>query len=104
MKILAATPKQYSPTNYIVSLDANELACLTALGYGEITVTDEQGSKIKRNINNLVSGDVIDPEISRDTLDCIRSLRDNASNIKKYIKGLRTSITKVENLIPEIEN
>ena len=99
MKILAATPVNYSRTKYIAELNSDELSALTTFRTNEITVTDAAGTLILKNKDKLESGDTISEDYSKETLETIRCLINQKDEINKAFASAKGAMTKVQNAL-----
>lgn len=101
MKILAATPVNYSRTKYIVELNSDELAALTTFnGYRDITITDAAGVLKQKDKDKLESGDTVAEDCAKETLEKIRQIIDSKDEINKAFASAKGAMTKVTNALP----
>lgn len=100
MKILAATKQNYGRTIYIAELSSEELSAITTFKtYEKIPVIDSKALPQSRERDDLLSGDVIDPGVTSETMNSIRTLLDERESIVKAAISLRGSLTKMQSCL-----
>lgn len=101
MKVIAVIPKQYSENDYILQLNADELAAIAFLtsSYYEVKVVNNiEKREYVRKIKELQVGDIIDKEWSKDIREQLSYYISNRTEIEKSFTTLRGAMTKLENL------
>lgn len=99
MKILATIPLNYS-SRYIVELGSDELSAITVLTqHSSIPVTHTDGKEERVEKDKLRAGDTIADGYIKAVAEDVRTLLEQASEIDKAMAGLRTSMTKMQNVM-----